>query len=151
MEQSFCMRKFHYSPRPRVMNSQESNATFFLSPFCVSNGPQCRCFTDSIPTPSTAPTLPSLSTLKDTAASFKESLQTSEEKIREIERETRSQRDSPLWYSVRRYRITAFHFGAVLRRQDDTPPDHLVLTIFQQKQFSSVAMKSTKVQTLGGI
>ena len=35
--------------------------------------PKCRCFTDSIPTPSTAPTLPSLSTLKDTAASFEES------------------------------------------------------------------------------
>ena len=101
--------------------------------------PNCRCFTDSIPTPSTAPTLPSLSALKDTAASFKESLQTSEEKIREIERETRSQRDSPLWYSVRRCRITASHFGAVLRRRDDTPPDSLVLTILQQKQFSSVA------------
>ena len=50
--------------------------------------------------------LPNERDLKDTMSAFKESLQISEEKAREIESSTREQRLSPLWYSSRRNKIT---------------------------------------------
>ena len=39
-------------------------------------------------------------------AAFKESLKSPTSKIREIEREIKDQAESPLWFSVRKYRIT---------------------------------------------
>ena len=62
---------------------------------------------------------------------FKQSLAVSEVRAREIERSTRAQRMSPLWFDMRRYRITASVFGAVFSRRPDTPPDKLVMRIIQ--------------------
>ena len=70
---------------------------------------------------------------------FKKTLEVTAEKSREIERNTREQRKYPLWFSVRRDRITASIFGAVLSRKPDTPPDCLVLSIIQSKSFSTPA------------
>lgn len=59
--------------------------------------------------------------------------------MREIEQSTRDQSQSSLWYSVRRYRITASHFGDVYRRLPTTPPQSLVLRIQEPKRFFSEA------------
>ena len=75
--------------------------------------------------------IPKLSALKETIAEFKESLQLNDDEIREIEQNTREQRLCPLWYSARRYRITASMFGAILSRRADTAPDKLVLRLLQ--------------------
>lgn len=57
----------------------------------------------------------------------------SEEKAREIEQATHEQRNSQLWFNVRRHRLTASCFGDILRRKPDTPPDSSV------KSFTSAA------------
>ncbi len=49
---------------------------------------------------------------------------------REMERNTCEQANSPLWFSVRRFRLTASLFG---------PPDNLVLRIIQPRTFSTPA------------
>ena len=85
------------------------------------------------------PALPNTATLLNTIQAFKDSLHLSDEDIRKIEHDTRDQRNSPLWYKVRRYRITASVFGTILQRKPDTPPDSLVLRILQPKQFTSAA------------
>ena len=59
--------------------------------------------------------------------------------MREIEQNTRDQCRSSLWHSVRRYRISASHFGAIYRRLPTTPPQSLVLQILHPKKFSSAA------------
>ena len=82
----------------------------------------------SVPTSST---LPGIEKLKKSVSAFKESLSISDEKIREIELNTREQ--------ARRYRITSSLFGQVLRHKEQTPPDNLVLQILQPKQFSTSA------------
>ena len=82
----------------------------------------------SIPTSST---LPDIEKLKKSVSVFKESLSISDEKIREIELNTREQRESTLWFQARRYRITLSLFGQVLQRKEQTPPDSLVLQILQ--------------------
>ncbi len=84
--------------------------------------------------------IPGKSTLKDTILQFKETLKITSEKSREIEQDTRDQRKSDLWFSVRRYRITSSLFGAVLSRKADTPPDSLVLRIIQPKSLSTPAI-----------
>lgn len=58
-----------------------------------------------------AHSIPNLSQIKETVSAFKETLELTAEKSREIERTTRDQRKSPLWFSVRRYRITASLFA----------------------------------------
>ena len=85
--------------------------------------------------------IPDTSKLKTTIAAFKNSLEINDEEARKIERDTREQRLSSLWFSVRRYCITASLFGAVLTRQADTPPDNLVLRIIQPKNFSTPAIQ----------
>ena len=85
--------------------------------------------------------MPTTESLTDTIAAFKQSLNVSPEQARDIERNTRDQRLSTLWFSVRRFRITASMFGSVLSRRKDTPPDSLVLRIIQPKQFSTAATK----------
>lgn len=79
--------------------------------------------------------------LKPTIAAFKNTLEVTQELAREIELNTREQRMSPLWFSVRRFRITASNFGAVLSRRPNTPPDSLVLRIIQPRNFSTAATK----------
>ena len=77
--------------------------------------------------PLSVPHLRDLESLKDNVAAFKESMKMDADKIREMERSTREQRHSTLWFAVRRFRITASRFGEVLRHKPDTPPDSLVV------------------------
>ena len=97
--------------------------------------------TDTIPPQPSSQRIPDIDALKRTVQAFIESLQISEEKCREIERNTRKQNMSSLWFSVRQYRITASLFGSVLTRRTDTPPDNLVLQILQPRSFSTAATK----------
>jgi len=60
------------------------------------------------------PALPDEATLRETVKAFKDSLAISDDAIHRIECETRQQQNSPLWYEVRRYRITASMFGIIL-------------------------------------
>ena len=87
----------------------------------------------------TSTTLSSLEQLKTTVSAFKQSLAVSDEKVREVELNTKEQRESSLWFQVRQYRITSSLFGQVLRCKEQTPPDSLVLQILQAKQFSTTA------------
>ena len=91
----------------RIYFLSESNITLLLS-------------SSSIPTSSTPPGI------EKSVAAFKESLSVSDEKIREIELNTREQRKSTLPFQARRYRITSTLFGQVLQRKELTPPDKLV-------------------------
>ena len=84
--------------------------------------------------------VPNLSQLKETISAFKKTLELTAGKLREIERETSEQRDSPLWFAVRSHRVTATFFGSVLSRKCDTPPDSLVLRIIQPKNISTPAI-----------
>ena len=54
----------------------------------------------SVPTSST---LPGIEKLKKSVSAFKENLSIADEKIREIELNTREQRESTLWFQARRY------------------------------------------------
>ena len=90
--------------------------------------------------PNLPPNLPAHHDLRYTIEEFKKSLQVSDEEARKIEIETRAQRFSSLWYSVRRYRLTASSFGEVFRRKSDTAPDALVLRLLKQRQISSPAI-----------
>ena len=85
------------------------------------------------------PELPSKQDLQRRVAEFKKCLKQSPEKCREIEFKTREQANSPLWYSARRYRLTASYFGAVRQRRPTTSPHSLVLHILGRSTFSSPA------------
>ena len=97
-------------------------------------------FCQSLPSQPSSHHIPETSELVETIASFKQTLEVDDTKAREIERNTREQRLS-LWFSMRKYRITASLFGAVLMRRPETPPDNLVLQIIQPKQFSTPALQ----------
>jgi hypothetical protein len=85
------------------------------------------------------PKLPCKEELQTAVEEFKKSLHVSALKLRQIEQNTRDQSQSALWFSVRRYRITASYFGAVRRRLPTTPPQSLVLQILEGKQFLTPA------------
>lgn len=108
---------------------------------CVSLLLDCKtCSLDEGETSaSSTPHLPSNSDLQSTVEAFIKSLEVSEEEARSTERKTVQQTDSPLWFSVRKYRITASMFGDVMRLKDTTHPHNLVLKIIQDKHFTSVA------------
>ena len=76
--------------------------------------------------PVTQPGVPDTPLLKETVSAFKDSLKVPADKLREIEQNTREQRQSLVWFSVRRYHITASCFGEILRRKPETPPDALM-------------------------
>ena len=110
---------------------------------CISLlDPKCKHW-DSDDSSSKVPAcnMPNLDTLRNMISAFKETLQLSEDKIRHIEQNTREQRRSPLWHSVRRYRLTASNFGAVMSRRLDTAPDNLVLHLLQPREISTPAMR----------
>ena len=88
----------------------------------------------------TAHSPPDNTTLR-TVEEFKASLNVSDKVTRKIENNTRQQRNSPLWYNVRRYRITALMFRNTLRRKVSTPLDRLVLSILQPKVFTSAVIE----------
>ena len=87
---------------------------------------ESRCWSSDVSLPLT-PVLPTTEELRKRVEDFKTSLHLPSYKIREIEQSTRDQAQNPLWYSVRRYRLTAFYFGAIHRRQPTTPPKALVI------------------------
>lgn len=87
------------------------------------------------------PKLPSKAELHYRVQEFKKSLELPPEKTREIEQNTRDQHNSPLWFSVRRYRLTASYFGAIYYRKNDTPPQALVLHILGTKQVTAPALE----------
>ena len=85
------------------------------------------------------PTLPSKEELQIAVEEFKKSLHVSALQIRQIEQNTRDQSQSALWFSVRRYRITASHFGAVRRRLPTTAPQSHVLKILESRAVSNTS------------
>lgn len=85
------------------------------------------------------PELPSKQELQTRVTEFKKCLRQSPEKYREIEFKTREQANSALWYSARRYRLTASYFGAVRQRRPSTPHHSLVLQILGTSTFTSPA------------
>ena len=99
---------------------------------------ECRCWSSGSKQ-SLPPELPTKEELQKRVALFKESLNLPPHEIREIEQSTRDQSQSPLWHTVRKYRITASHFGAVFQRKPTTPPQALVLQIIDAKPFTSPA------------
>ena len=84
--------------------------------------------------------IPDSTELQHAITAFKKTLEVTQESAREIERNTRDQRRSPLWFSLHRFRITASNFGAVLSRRPDTPPDSLVLRMIQPRNFTTPAI-----------
>ena len=68
-----------------------------------------------------------------------ESLRLTREKIRETEGETIDQSQSSLWYSARRYQLTASSFGKVFQRLRSTPPDSIVKQLLHLQHFSTRA------------
>ena len=67
---------------------------------------ECRCWSTTTEQPLT-PVLPTKEQLRERVEEFKKSLRMPPHQLREIEQSTREQSRSSLWYSVRRYRITA--------------------------------------------
>ena len=116
----------------KVKGEQLCVSLLLDSSFCHSDNPTTMGQTSS-------PNLPSVASLQDTIEAFKHSLKISEHEARHIEQNTREQRNSALWHSVRRYRITSSFFGSIYSRKDTTPPDRLVLSIIQPPKFSTRA------------
>ena len=52
---------------------------------------------------------------------------------------TRDQSQCALWYSVRKYQITASFFGQIRQRLPTTPPHSLVLRMLGTSSFTSAA------------
>ena len=77
--------------------------------------------------------------LKQTVAAFKGSLQLPASKSWGIEQNTREQKQSPLWFSVYWYCITALQFADILRRKHNAPLDTLVLSTLWPRSFASAA------------
>lgn len=88
---------------------------------------------------SESPSLPSRDELKERVLAFKKNLHLTPERIRQIERETKHQSQTALWFSARRYRLTASMFGKVYKRLPNTPPDCLVKELLHPLQFSTKA------------
>jgi len=84
--------------------------------------------------------IPSRAEIVDKVTAFKESLSVTEERIREIERNTR-EHQSPPWYSVGRFRLTASTFGRILHVLPTTPPDSLVKMLLNPKNISTAAIE----------
>ena len=83
--------------------------------------------------------LPSKDVLVKRVAAFKESLKLTPERIRAMERSTVDQSQSPIWYSARRYRLTASTFGRIFHMLPSTPPDCLVKQLLHPQNFSTKA------------
>ena len=62
------------------------------------------------------------------------------DQARQIERDTREQRMSSVWFAVWRYCLTASVNGEVISRRPDNPPEKLFLRILKPTDSTSVAM-----------
>ena len=98
------------------------------------------CHSPTGPVTTTA-AAPDLIAIKTTISAFKESLRLPADKLRETEQTTREQCNSPMWCSVRQYRITASRFGQILHQTRETPPHWIVLSILKPRTFTSPATK----------
>ena len=87
------------------------------------------------------PSTESKQKIVEKVASFKQSLHVTPDKIREIERSTRDQALSLLWYLTRRFRLTVLVFGRILHMLPSTPPDSLVKTLLYPKHICSPAIE----------
>ena len=87
------------------------------------------------------PELPSKKELQERVVELKKSLKLPPEKYREIEFKTREQSNSSLWYSARKFRLTASYFGGVRQRRQSTSPHSLVLQILGVSTFSSEVLE----------
>ena len=85
--------------------------------------------------------LPTDGELRRTIDYFKQSLEVTQDQARQIERDTRDQRMSSMWFAIRRYRLTASMFGDVILRRPETPPDKLVLRILKPTDFTTPAIR----------
>ena len=75
-------------------------------------------------------------------AELKLKLSVSDDDARQIELETKGQRNNKRWFEVRRLWLTASYFSQVRRLRDQTPPDNLVLQILGVKRIGrSIAMQ----------
>ena len=134
----------HFDPQPpEFQGTLSSRLPDFLQKvrgkalgISVLADPTSQVGSDSV-TKDSSHSLPSKQQLLERVASFIESLQVSEERIREIERSTQDQHRSSARFNARRYRLIASMFGEVFRHRMDTPPDALVLRIIEPKQFVS--------------
>ena len=70
----------------------------------------------SDPTSSVTHVLPDACRLKQSVDEFMKSLCVTEGEARKIEQETRQQRNSPEWFSARRFRLTSSVFGEIFHR-----------------------------------
>jgi hypothetical protein len=98
-----------------------------------------RCWSIETEQSNTPVSLPSKEELQRRVDEFKKSLCLPSEKLREIEQSTRTQSQSSLWHTVRRYRLTASYFGTIYKRKASTSPHSLVMQIIQRKPFTSEA------------
>ena len=89
----------------------------------------------------TSVSMPGTAELQQSVEEFKKSLLLPAERRREIERQTRDQQNSSLWFEVRQYQLTASMLGEVLRRSSKTPPDSLVVRIIDGKRFTGAAVE----------
>lgn len=101
---------------------------------------RCESLADTESSSASDTYIPSMEEIKSKVAAFKETLRVTPDKIREIERSTTEQSKSALWYSVRRYRLTASVFGRVLHMLPSTPPDAFVKSLLSPKHFRSPAL-----------
>ena len=133
-----------YDPRPSECRGQvTTNLATFMQKVKGRNlgvslmlDPSAQVWTEET---TETPAVVSTEQLLKTVAAFKESLKLPTAEIRRIERETRDQSRSSLWFSVRKYRITASYFGEIFRRLPSTPPHHLVLRVIDPKPFNCAA------------
>lgn len=109
----------------------------------LSLDPQSRCWNESSSSAQViSPQLPSKQELQNRVDTFKKNLEFHPDRYREIEQATRDQNQSPLWFSVRRYRLTASYFGAIYHRLPSTPPHSLVMQILGKScNFTSPAVE----------
>ena len=83
--------------------------------------------------------VPSKSELIEKVSSFKQTLRLTSQQIRELERQTKDQHNSSVWFSARRFRLTASMFGRIFRMLPKTHPDSLVKQLLHPKDFSTKA------------
>ena len=90
--------------------------------------------------------LPPKSELLDRVNKFRSSLNLTAEQIREIEKHTIDQDQSPLWYSVRRYRLTLSTFGRIIHMHPHTLPDAFIRQLLNKQELSTKAVQWGKSQ-----
>ena len=95
----------------------------------------------SDPSSSVTHALPDDHRLKQSIDGFMKRLCVTEDEARKIEQGTRQQRNSPEWFSARRFRLTSSVFGEIFHRRAETPPDALVVRLIEQRQITSPAIQ----------